>query len=298
MVLDTKQLTIPTQILDPWMGKIKGGSVVASLSTPVAMKFGAGQAISFDIGEAEYVGEGQPKGKTEPTVVKYDIGSFKFHKTLRFNEEILWADEDHQLGAVQTMLDQIQPSLSRALDFGVLHGVNPLTGAAVATMPNLDTLATKTVEYDAATKPFVALDAADALVLGAGYVPRDAALDGLYAGAFATARNGQTDQKLYPDVKLGTEVSALDGHRLSVSRTVGSKGPKGSTSGQVGYVGDFDAVRWGIQKELGLDLIKYGDPDGQGDLKRNNQVAFRVEVVYGWGIADGGDPFARITNLV
>ena len=33
-------------------------------------------------------------------------------------------------------------------------------------------------------------------------------------------------------------------------------------------------------------MIRYGDPDGNGDLQRNNQVAFRAEVVYGWGIAD------------
>lgn len=51
-------------------------------------------------------------------------------------------------------------------------------------------------------------------------------------------------------------------------------------------VGDFSAVRWGVQKSIGLEYITYGDPDGNGDLKRNNQVAFRAEVVYGWGIAD------------
>ena len=39
-------------------------------------------------------------------------------------------------------------------------------------------------------------------------------------------------------------------------------------------------------KSIGLEYITYGDPDGNGDLKRNNQVAFRAEVVYGWGIAD------------
>ena len=48
--------------------------------------------------------------------------------------------------------------------------------------------------------------------------------------------------------------------------------------------GDFSAIRWGVQKSIGLKLIEYGDPDGNGDLQRNNQVAFRAEVVYGWGI--------------
>jgi hypothetical protein len=44
-------------------------------------------------------------------------------------------------------------------------------------------------------------------------------------------------------------------------------------------------------------MIRYGDPDGQGDLKRNNQVAFRAEVVYGWGIADL-NAFAKIVDAV
>ena len=44
-------------------------------------------------------------------------------------------------------------------------------------------------------------------------------------------------------------------------------------------------------------MIEYGDPDGGGDLKRNNQVAFRAEVVYGWGIADLA-AFALIVDKV
>ena len=37
------------------------------------------------------------------------------------------------------------------------------------------------------------------------------------------------------------------------------------------------------------------DPDGQGDLKRNNQVAFRAEVVYGWGISTL-DAFSKLVK--
>ena len=296
MVLDTTKLTIPDQILDPWLGKIQGGSVVSTLSQSTPMLFGAGESITFDIGEAEYVGEGQAKGETDIEVSKFQVGSFKFHKTLRFNQEVLWADEDHQLRVVQTILNQLQPKLSRALDFGVLHGVNPLNGAKVSTMPNLDTLATKSVEYDAAKAAYVSVDAADALVLASGYVPRDLALDGMLAGRFATARNAQTEQKLYPAMSLGTAESQLEGHRLSVSDTVGARKQNSGNPLALGYVGDFSAIQWGLQKELGLETIEWGDPDGQGDLKRNNQVAFRVEVVYGWGIADEGKPFVRIVD--
>ena len=82
-----------------------------------------------------------------------------------------------------------------------------------------------------------------------------------------------------------------------MSRTVGGAGVLAVASNILGIVGDFSAFRWGVQRALGLELIRYGDPDGQGDLKRNNQVAFRAEVVYGWGIADL-DAIALIVDKV
>ena len=62
------------------------------------------------------------------------VEPFKFHKTVRMTDEVVWADEDHQLGVIQQILAEIQPALSRALDYGVIHGVNPKTGTVVAAM--------------------------------------------------------------------------------------------------------------------------------------------------------------------
>ena len=48
-------------------------------------------------------------------------------------------------------------------------------------------------------------------------------------------------------------------------------------------VGDFNSgIRWGVQRDIPVELIEHGDPDGQGDLKRKNQIALRLEIVYGW----------------
>jgi hypothetical protein len=295
--LATGSLTIPKQKLDPWLGKIQNGSVVASLSTPTPMTFGEGESWTFDIGEAEYVAEGGQKGASTSTPTSHPMKPFKFHKTLRFNEEVLWANEDRQLGVVQEILDLVQPALSRALDFGVLHEVNPTGGAVVAAMNGGLTDTTNLVEYAAADKPYVSLDAADALVLADGYMPRDIALDPKYAAKFTALRGTNSEQKLYPNLVLGTEVSELDGHRASVSTTVGATSTLAVDTKVLGFVGDFSAIRWGIQKSIGLEVIKYGDPDGGGDLKRTNEVAFRAEVVYGWGIATL-NAFAKIHDLV
>lgn len=281
-VLTTNDLSIPTQLIDPWLKNVSEGSVVSQLSQSVPMKFGAGEAFVFDIGEAEYVGEGQNKGPSTITSSVQRVEPFKFHKTVRWTEEVLWADEDYQLGVIQEILAQIQPALSRALDFGVLHGVNPATGTRPAAMAQALTDTTNVVTTGAGV---ALLDAADALVLASGNVPSDIALAPGFAGQFATLRDGD-GRRLFPDLNLGAGISSLEGHRAATSRTVSADGVIAGGSGVGAFVGDFSTVRWGIQKSIPLELIRYGDPDGQGDLKRNNQVAFRAEVVYGWGIAD------------
>ena len=60
------------------------------------------------------------------------------------------------------------------------------------------------------------------------------------------------------------------------------------------YVGDFEnAFKWGYAEQVPLEIIRYGDPDGQGDLKRYNQVLLRAEAFIGWGILDP-TAFSRI----
>lgn len=286
-VLTTGELNLPDQKLDPWLGKVQSGSVIATLSNSIPMKFGKGEGMVFDIGEAEYVGEGANKGPTTITSTVVTAEPFKFHKTVRWTDEVLYADEDYQLGVVDQILAGIQPALSRALDFGVIHGINPASGTAVAAMTQRLAATTNRVEFDGTGKPYTAVDAADQLVLAAGYNPRDIALDPALAAAFGGLRSAQTEQKLYPDLSYETAPAGrLEGHRSSVSNTVGATGVAATDTGVLGIVGDFGTVRWGIQRRIGLELIRYGDPDGQGDLKRNNQVAFRAEVIYGWGIAD------------
>lgn len=293
----TGSLSIPKQKLEPWLGKIGNGSAVANLSAQTPMTFGEGESWTFDIGEAEYVAEGGQKGASTITPSSKPIKPFKFHKTLRFNEEVMWANEDRQLEVIDEILALVQPALSRALDFGVFHEINPATGAVVAAMNGGLTDTTNLVEYVATDKPYVSLDAADALVLADGFVPRDIALAPAYASKFSALRGLNSEQKLYPNFKLGVETSELDGHRAAVSNTVSGTGVIAVDTKVLGFVGDFSAIRWGVQKSIGLKVIEYGDPDGGGDLQRNNQVAFRAEVVYGWGIADL-NAFAKIHDLV
>jgi len=296
LLTTTSPLELPQQKLDAWTGKVAQGSCIAALSGQIPMLFGPGQAFTFSIGEAEYVGEGANKGGSTITPTAQTVTPFKFHKTVRMSQEVMWADEDGQLAAIDQILAEIQPALSRALDYGVFHGINPTGGTAVAAMTQVLSATTNSVEVAAQT-PYALLDAADTLVLADGYVPSDVALDPALAASFSTLRGTNSEQKLYPNFRLSTAVSELDGHNASVSKTVGAVGVANTATNVKAFVGDFSGIRWGIQRQIGLELIEYGDPDGGGDLKRNNQVAFRAEVVYGWGIADL-NAFAVIVDAV
>jgi hypothetical protein len=295
--LTTGSLTIPKQLLEPWVNNIHKGSTISQLSGSIPMKFGAGEAFVFDSGEAEYVGEGANKSSNDVTKTTQTVEPFKFQKTIRFTNEVQWADEDHQLGVIQEILNQIQPALSRALDYGVIHGINPKTGAVVGAMQRL-TSATTSVELAAADAPYVSTDAAIAALLAVDGVPNGIAMDPKFAAKISGQRIAATGQKLYPDFTFSNEASTFESLRAATSKTVGATGVAAVDTKLRAVVGDFSAIRWGVQRAIGLELIEFGDPDGNGDLKRNNQVAFRAEVVYGWGIADVNRNFAKIVDLV
>ena len=64
-------------------------------------------------------------------------------------------------------------------------------------------------------------------------------------------------------------------------------------------IGDFaNFFKWGIAKELPIQVIQYGNPDNDataGDLAGHNQVYLRGEAYVGWGILDA-TAFATIAT--
>src|SRR5205085_817377 len=102
---------------------------------------------------AEYVGEGADKSSSNAAFGTKVVTPHKVQVTQRFNEEVQWADEDYQLGILDALAAEGGLALARALDLGVFHGINPLTGTAVSSIVAGDRLATTTnsVEITTAT---------------------------------------------------------------------------------------------------------------------------------------------------
>jgi HK97 family phage major capsid protein len=299
-VLATTNITLPKTIASGLFSKATTGSAVAALSGAEPQQFGEVTHMTLTgRPKAEYVGEGADKASTNATFGTKVVTPHKVQVTQRFNEEVLWADEDYQLGILDTLANEGGTALARALDLGVFHGINPLTGSAVASIVVGDRIATTTnsVEITTATltTPDIVLEQAAGLIIADGYVPNGIAFDPTYAWTIATARYSD-GRKKYPEVGFGANVTAFEGLQAYSSSTV-SATPEAANTNIKAIVGDWSLLRWGVQRRIPVELIRFGDPDGQGDLKRKNQIALRLEVVYGWGVMDL-DGFATVKDAV
>lgn len=306
VALATGTFSLPKHMVPGVWQKAQGQSVLARLSASEPQEFGEQQYMTLTAPpRGEVVGEGAQKSESTATFAPVTAIPRKVQVTQRFNQEVKWADESRQLGVLQTMRDLSGVALGRALDLIGIHGINPLTGALLSGSPAKILDSTNVVELTTATlaTPDQAIEAAVGLVLEDSLSPDGIALDNSYAFTLATQRDSQ-GRKLYPELGFGATATAFSGLNAAVSDTVRG-GPEAVTASTGAYssanprvkaiAGDFSAFRWGVQVNIPLELIEFGDPDGLGDLKRQNQIAIRAEVVYGIGIMST-DAFAVVKD--
>lgn len=269
------------------------GSTVAALSGREPMRFGNTDIITFnDQPKAEFVGEGADKGSTTGSFGFVTATPKKAQVTMRFNQEVQWADQDYQLGVLNELSQAGSVALARALDLGVYYRINPLTGTAT-TWPNYLNSTTKRVEIGASPDAEMEIENAVGLLVADQKNVNGIAFDPSYAWNLATLRYAD-GRKKFPELGYGVNVSAFNGLPASTSNTVSGR-PEATDTKVKAIVGDFQqGIRWGVQRDLPLEMITFGDPDGQGDLKRKNQIALRLEIVYGWHVFT--DRFSVIEN--
>lgn len=282
---------MPREIADGMVKKTLSTSTIAKLSAQEPMRFGKTDIITFnDLPRAQFVEENGDKESTSGSFGSVTAAPHKAQVTMRFSQEVQWADDEHQLGVLRTLASAGADALSRALDLGVFHRINPLNGQAITTWTNYINATTKRVELGkGGSDPDADFRAAAGLIindLDTGVQVTGAALDPKFSWSLANLMvkdgAGVTSTPRYPQLGLGADVSSFLGVPVAVGSTVSGL-PEAADTKVRAIVGDFTGgIRWGIQKELPVELITYGDPDGQGDLKRKNQIALRLEIVYGW----------------
>ena len=272
-----------------WQKNIKSG--IISQLTPDDPQIMVGSTDFFTFTgtpKAELVGEGANKSSADGTPSKKTSKTYKVQLTYRFSDEVRYADEEYRLGLMEALAGNIAKGVSRAVDLVAIHGINPSTGEVAESVADYITKnGNGHVINSTSATPEVDLDAAAAALQGSGYAATGIALDPVYAGVLARTKKTNGD-RVFPELGLGFNVERIAGIDAAVSNTVSGSAefPGAISTGVGGIMADWNAIKWGIARNVPLHLIEYGDPDGAGDLQRTNEIAIRAEVVFGFAILD------------
>lgn len=273
--------------------KVKGKSSIAKLSgqTPVSFKGNEYMTFTMD-NEIDIVAENGKKSEGGMKVEPVKVIPVKFEYGARVSDEFLYAAEDEKIEILTAFNEGFAKKVARGLDIAAFHGLNPRTKTDSEVIGDncFDKKVSQKVTYTAVTADDN-LDAAIALVDGSEGDVTGMAFSKSFGSAMSKIKaNGIA---LYPEFRFGASPESFAGRVSDSNNTVNF-----GTTKVHAYVGDFaNAFKWGVAKDIPLEIIKYGDPDNSGkDLKGYNQVYIRAEVYIGWGILVP-EFFARIVEV-
>lgn len=279
---NTSNIKLPVEIAKDLVSKVADTSVIQSLSASSPAIFANRASILFTQDpEAEVVGESTQHSSQTVGLKPVDHIIKKLSVTVRFSDEVKWADEDSQLQIVDAIVDKSAAAIGRGLDYLVFHALNPATGMPATGLTALTAGATAVT---ATTDPAADLDAlADAV--DPGYSISGIGLSKAYASSLRKVRVKNTGLRMFPEIPINLNTGVVDGLAAATSNTVSGALAKTATK-VLAVMGDFNLIKWGIVRDINIETIETGDPDGLGDLKRLGQVAYRAEVVYSYAVID------------
>ena len=290
-----KSTNFPATLATEMFNKVVGHSALAKLSGQKPIPFNGEDVFVFDFAsDVSIVGENGAKPAGDATITPVQIRPIKVVYQSRVSDEFMYASEEARLQYLKDFADGFTKRLAAGLDIMAFHGLNPATGSAsdLLTGKSFDAVitSTNTISYLANSSTADAnLEAAIAKVEDAEMPVNGIAMSPIMRSAIAGQKvsNGRE----YPDFAFGGAPSNLGGATLDVNATVSAK-----SSSARAYVGDFqNAFKWGYAKNIPLEVIEYGNPDGGSyDLKQANQVLLRSEAYIGFGILNAGS-FAKVS---
>lgn len=285
--LRTSALNLANHQGKTWRKNIRGGVLAKLTPGDPELKVGSTDHFVFTgTPKAELVGESGNKGSADGTPGKKTVKTYKVQITYRFSNEVQWEDEDYQTQLIENLVANAATAISRALDLLAIHGVNPTTGTTGAVTEYLTksgngvNVVTRTGDANAD------IEALAGALQAEGYVATGIAFDPVYAGQLARVETSQ-GVKRYPELGLGFGFDNFQGIQAAAGDTVSGRKELAAEDATLNAImADFDAFKWGVARDMPLELIEYGNPDGEGDLKRTNEVAIRAESVIGFGFMD------------
>lgn len=266
--------------------KVKDTSSLVRISKQVPVPFSGTDVFTFSLdGEVSIVGEGEQVPAGSATIAPVTMAPLKVQYQHRVSNEFMRCSEEKALKILEGFNDGFAKKIAAGLDIMAFHGVNPATMSASNKIGqnHLDTVTAITYSNN----PETALN--DAVAALGDYQPTGYALSKTFGSYLGSYKENGVSQ--YPEFKLGANPGNLGGTACDVNTTVSKGNDKA-----LAYVGDFaNAFQWGYAEEVSMEVIPYGDPDGQGDLKRTNEVCIRATAYIGWAILDK-NAFARVVT--
>lgn len=274
----------PKELAAEMFSKVKGHSSLAKMSNQDAIPFTGKDYFTFSLdSDISIVAENAAKPAGDATVSAVTVKPIKVVYQSRVSNEFQYAAEERRLQYLREFADGFAKKLAAGIDKMALHGINPATGSAAT-----DTIGNNYFDYVCAstaityngTTPDANLESAIAVLETNEYTPSGIILAPIMRSAIGGMATDLGPK--YPSFQFGG-TGDLGGIPVDSNITVGSA----SGSNDRALVGDFSAFKWGIAKDIPLEVIEYGNPDGGSyDLKQANQVLLRSEAWVGWGILD------------
>lgn len=290
----TSALTLSPELVKEIFSTVKGHSSLARLCGAEPIPFKGMDVMTFSMGnEAELVGEGGSKSPGDAGFGTVTIKPFKLVYQHRLTDEFVKMSDQERIPYLEAFGAGFATKIARGVDICGFHGVNPRTKAMADSIKAkcLDGVVTNLVGYTKAT-PDDNLDAAIALLNAAERDMTGMAIAPAFGADMAKVKVNGVVQ--YPEFRFGGKPESFAGNALDMNTTVAF----GDLQNDKAIIGDFqNAFRWGYCENIPLEIIQYGDPDGQGDLKRKNQVMLRAEAYIGFGVIDPAS-FAIIRDLL
>lgn len=279
------KITMPVDIVNEMTQKIKEKSFIAALVPSEPETFGNKEYVTWtEDPEGEFVGEGEAKSSSTFGMEPKEGKLHKFQVTVRMSDEVTWADEDNQLQILSALAGKMAESKARGLDYGLGHAINPLTRTYIDNF-KAESIVWQAKQVAATDDPVADFDnLADGII--ENYDVTGIALDRMYAAALRKVRVPNTGMRQFPEIGLDLNPGNVDGITSVTSGSVAARRLAPAPTGIKAILGNWNLVKWGFARDFEIEMIEHGDPDGLGDLKRYNQVAFRTECVYGWRVID------------
>lgn len=279
-VKETKTLFAPELVTD-LLNKVKGKSSLARLSGQSPLPFNGNEIMTFSMDkEIDIVGENGQKTEGGITIDPVKVIPYKFEYGARISDEFLYATEEEKIEILTAFNEGFAAKLARGFDIAAFTGLNPRSKSAsnIIGKNNFASKVETKIHYTEATADDN-LEAAIIAVDETGGETTGLAMSKVFGAAMGKIKVNGIAQ--YQEFKFGASPEMFAGRVSDTNNTLNFGGSKIHA-----VVGDFaSAFKWGVAKDIPLEIIKYGDPDNSGkDLKGYNQVYLRAEAYVGWGI--------------